>query len=624
MPGSLGRTTVALRCAPTVALSALLFAVPSCSKSSAGAAPDGHSIPTGEATGVGSSTKEAPLPEAQPREAQPSDGPRAAPKASPTPEALLAEAKQRVEKASVEAREKKHDCDKIVDLLDVSFAMVGPPMLEEDRPAFATFALCAEKAQRWRLLRAVTNAIIAGDSAQKTTYYLPRALIGLAQYETAARLSAVALKLWPKEGEAYTTGALASTRIEDWESTKKEADQALLVQHQKGLSDEINAQAHVFKAEALLHLGKVEESSKELEIAKKAKGADVDAISKLRDRNDVVKSSGLILDADLPPDVPLAVYPFFAKSLASTGGLVNLRLASLADKPVTVRIEVSLAGVADGIGKSFTVAKGRPQTVRLTPPLSPSFKAKELKQAAKHELAYKVTSAEGQVIYEQSRSVEVLPLVELPEALVVQGRDEKLLPELVGVWITPAAKPVQDLVEAAKKRAPSGEFTGTLAATMPQVKAIWDELRERGFSFVRDTSIDSEAKGSCAVHLPADVIAATSGHALEGTVLFASLLEAIGLDVVVVRVPGHAFVGWLPSKTDRAAPESMKVAVASPAGSAFFLETTLVGGAPSDAAVLAGAAELVDAETKKEFEDGRGSLVRLMTLRKMGLVPQSE
>src|SRR5271169_6769458 len=107
---------------------------------------------------------------------------------------------------------------------------------------------------------------------------------------------------------------------------------------------------------------------------------------------------------------------------------------------------------------------------------------------------------------------------------------------------------------------------------MPQVKALWDELRERGFKFVRDPTIDSETKRAHEVRLPADVIASSGGHALEGSVLFAALLEAIGLDVVVVRVPGHAFVGWLPSKEDRATPETMKVAVKSPAGSAFFLE----------------------------------------------------
>jgi tetratricopeptide (TPR) repeat protein len=541
---------------------------------------------------------------------------------SRTQEELFDEATQNVRGALGEAKEKKPDCGKIVDLLDVSFAVVDPPMTPEDRSAYGVFAACAKKEQRWRLLRAVANAIIAGDTAQKTTYYLPRALLGLAQYDVAARLSAAALRSWPKEGEAYTTAALASTRIEDWEACSKQADQALLVQHQKGLSDEISAQAHMFKGEALLHLGKVDESSKELDIAKKIKASP--EIAKLRERNDVVKSSGLLLDADMPDEVPLGIYSLLVKAVPFTGGLVTLRLANTSDKPVAVRVEVSLSDVAEPIGKSVTVVKGKRETMRLTPPLRADFKASLLKAAAKHDLAYKVSTSDGQVLYEEIRHVSVLPHDELPIALELHQIDNKPATELAAAWVTPAAKPIEALLEAAKKRAPGGKFDGKDGLTLPQAKAVWDELRERGFRFVREPSVDSEASRSHPAHLPGDVLEARGGQALEGSLLFASLLEAIGLDVVLVHVPGHVFLGWLPSKADHGAPEAMGVTVQSPAGSAFFLETTMVGNSPVDAAVLRADAELVDAATKKVFEDGRGSFLRLPALRKLGIAPQGE
>jgi tetratricopeptide (TPR) repeat protein len=541
---------------------------------------------------------------------------------SRTQEELFDEATQHVRAAETEAKEKKPDCDKIVDLLDVSFATVGPAMSTEDRPVFGTFAACARKTQRWRLLRALANTISAGDAAQKTTYYLPRALLGLAQYDLAARLSSAALRQWPKEGEAYLTGALASTRIEDWEACLKESDQALLVQRQKGLSDEISAQAHMFKGEALLHQGKLEDSSKELDISKKVKASD--QATKFRERNDIVKSSGVLLDADLPDEVPLGIYPLLLKAIPFTGGLVTLRFANTSDKPVALRVEVSLADVAEPVGKSITIVKGRRETLRLTPPLRADFKAEALKAGAKHALAYKVTTADGQVLYEETRNVAVLPHDEMPLALQMHQIDDKPSPELAGAWITPNAKPVVAILEAAKKRIPGGKLDGKEALTLPQVKAVWDELRERGFSFVREPSIDSESTRSHPAHLPAEVIDARGGHALEGTLLFASLLEAMGLDVMLVRVPGHVFLGWQPSKADHGAPEAMNVAVQSPAGSAFFLETTMVGDSPSDAAVLRGDAELVDAATKKVLDDGRGSFLRLSALRKLGIAPQVE
>ncbi len=546
----------------------------------------------------------------------------AAPGPSRTREEIVEEAGRKVAEAKAEAGEKNGDCDKIVDLLDASFLIADPVMSAEDRAVFFTFAACAKKKHRWRLLRAVANSIIASDAAQKTTYYLPRAFVGLGQYETANRLSAAMLRAWPKDGEAYTIAALASTRVDDWDACTKEADQAILIQRQQGLSDEITAQAHVFKAEALLHQGKVDDSSRELDFAKKIKAYDLAAT--MRERNDVVKSLGLIVDADLPDEVPLALYPSFAKSLPFTGGLTTLRLTNLTDKPLIVRVEVSLSGVAETVGKAVTVVKGRRETLRLTPPLRPDFKADAVKSEEKRDLAYKVSSPEGQVFYEEARKVAVLPHDRLPLALQAHQTDEKPAPELAALWITPASKVVVGLVDAAKRHAPDGQFAGMQAATFAQVQAIWDELRGRGFSFVRDPSIDSEARRSRKTALPAEVIGAQRGHALEGSLLFATLLEAIGLDVLLVRVPGHAFVGWLPSKADRAAPEAMNAAVQSPFGAAFFLETTLVGAAPADAAVLRGDAELVDAVSNKVFDDGRGSALRLSALRKMGIVPAPE
>jgi tetratricopeptide (TPR) repeat protein len=542
--------------------------------------------------------------------------------ASRTQEELLDEARRKVAEAEVESKGESVDCDKIVRLLDVSFMVADPRMSPDDKAAFFAFAACAKKTQRWRLLRAVTDAIVAGDPAQKTIYYLPRALVGLGQYESASRLAAATLRSWPKDGEAYTTAALASTRVDDWESCIKQADQALLVQHQKGASDEITAQAHVFKAEALLHQGKVDESSKELDFAKKIHASDL--ATKLRERNDVVKGTGLLIETDLPDEVPLAVYPFFLKSLPLTGALVTLRLTNLADKPVTVRVEVSLSGVAEPIGKSVTVVRGRRETLRLTPPLRADFKMESFKIDEERELGYKVSSADGQVLYEDLRKVSVLPPDQLPFALQAREKDERLVPELAASFATPGSKAVVALVDTAKRRAPAGQFAGNQGETLPQIQALWDELRTRGFSFWRDPSMDSEAQRSRPVRLPAEVIATRSGDALEGSLLFASLMEVLGLDVVLSRVPGHVVVGWLPSKADRASPEAMNVTVQSPLGPAFFLETTWVGVGPSDAAVLRGDAEFVDASSKRVFDDGRGSTLRLSALRNLGLLPQAE
>jgi hypothetical protein len=210
----------------------------------------------------------------------------------------------------------------------------------------------------------------------------------------------------------------------------------------------------------------------------------------------------------------------------------------------------------------------------------------------------------------------------LPTSLRIRETDFRPTHELAAAWITPGAKVVAGLLEAAKKRAPGGEFAGAAAASFPQVQAIWDELRSRGLSFVRDPSIDSEGARMQKARLPAETLGAQNGNALEGSLVFATLLEAVGLDPILANLPGNRIVGWMPTKTDRSSPEAMKSTVASPLGNAYFLETTMVSDAPADAAVLRGEAELVEKIGNGSFANGAASLTTLTKLRKAGILPR--
>ena len=191
-------------------------------------------------------------------------------------------------------------------------------------------------------------------------------------------------------------------------------------------------------------------------------------------------------------------------------------------------------------------------------------------------------------------------------------------------WVTPASPAVVALLDAAKAKAPGGHFDGAAGASFAQVQAVWDELRSRGVSFRRDPKIDSEARDSEPCRLATETIAKGSGDALESSVLFASLLEAIGLDVILVRTPGHRLVGWLPTKADSASNEVASSAIKSPVGKAFFLETTMVGEGPFDAALLRGAAEWVAETNSGAVPLGRSKVESLASLRRAGITPRAE
>ena len=97
-----------------------------------------------------------------------------------------------------------------------------------------------------------------------------------------------------------------------------------------------------------------------------------------------------------------------------------------------------------------------------------------------------------------------------------------------------------------------------------QVYALWNVLQKRKFRYssVSNTSLSSNVVFSQRVRTFDDALESSQINCVDGSVLFASLLRAINIDPILVRIPGHMFVGYY---TDN-----------SHTGK-NFLETTMIG-----------------------------------------------
>lgn len=97
-----------------------------------------------------------------------------------------------------------------------------------------------------------------------------------------------------------------------------------------------------------------------------------------------------------------------------------------------------------------------------------------------------------------------------------------------------------------------------------QVYALWNVLQKRKFQYssVANTSLSSNVVFSQRVRTFGDALNASQINCVDGSVLIASLLRAINLEPVLVRIPGHMFVGYY---TD-----SRRSAIS-------FLETSMIG-----------------------------------------------
>lgn len=97
-----------------------------------------------------------------------------------------------------------------------------------------------------------------------------------------------------------------------------------------------------------------------------------------------------------------------------------------------------------------------------------------------------------------------------------------------------------------------------------QVYALWNVLQKRNFRYssVSNTSLSSNVVFSQRVRTFDDALESSQINCVDGSVLFASLLRAINIEPILVRTPGHMFVGYYTDNSHHGK---------------NFLETTMIG-----------------------------------------------
>lgn len=122
--------------------------------------------------------------------------------------------------------------------------------------------------------------------------------------------------------------------------------------------------------------------------------------------------------------------------------------------------------------------------------------------------------------------------------------------------------------------------TGTQADTVVDaMQAVYGELQSWGITYVNVAFSFFDPSWTESVRWPATVLADHAANCIDGSMLFASVLEALRLEPVVVFIPEHAFMGV------RQSPGSARV---------WPVETTMLGTAPFAAALAEGIDEYLN------------------------------
>lgn len=123
----------------------------------------------------------------------------------------------------------------------------------------------------------------------------------------------------------------------------------------------------------------------------------------------------------------------------------------------------------------------------------------------------------------------------------------KSIAYMLGAFVTPHQPRVLKFLREVVEFQDDKELAGRDGLATDQAKAIFEALKAKaGITYVNslvdfnpDTAIVSQR-----VRLPRESLDEGQANCLDGTLLFASLLESIGLNARVVLVPKHALVGW--------------------------------------------------------------------------------
>ena len=186
-----------------------------------------------------------------------------------------------------------------------------------------------------------------------------------------------------------------------------------------------------------------------------------------------------------------------------------------------------------------------------------------------------------------------------------------------GVLITPRARWVDPVLGYAKSIHPKLELAGPFAESVSQVRAVYEYLRRIGVSYAIGSPTLYRQKGEPMVQRirpPGTVLQLRAAQCWEGTNVFAALLEALKLEPVLFRVPGHILVGWKKNRYDTAP---------SAAGTPYyFLETTLIGKASFEDALRTGASRLVTEYRAGNLKNRMARIIEVDSLRKKGILPQ--
>ncbi len=297
-------------------------------------------------------------------------------------------------------------------------------------------------------------------------------------------------------------------------------------------------------------------------------------------------------------------------------------------KAAQVYARASIEGFSDAAVSSLAVGPGEAKTVTMLPllQLGPCMTLAEIRPATLRVTVHQLGSGDEWLLHDQTYPVK---LHAYDTALLgIRTADEQILDltDHLCAFVTPHVPEVEDWLRRAVEHHPRRHMVGYQGAhdeegarqvVREQVRAIYETLKlDAGLAYVNSALNFGKEEGQITqrVRLPVTSLNESRSRAncIDGTVLYASLLELASMDPLIAIVPGHAFVGWR---------------IWHGLSQYDFLETTMTGTADFEAALEAGNQCYAEAREKGYFgralfhPDGFARLIDVAACRARQIYP---
>jgi hypothetical protein len=242
------------------------------------------------------------------------------------------------------------------------------------------------------------------------------------------------------------------------------------------------------------------------------------------------------------------IFPALASSApAQYWPMATLTVTNNSPHAITETVSAEVPDWTRESVETFSLEPNEKRSLSINPELLPqAFTNTEIRPAT---LAVRATILGSSADYDETRPVY------LHSASDIFWGPNFVNAQSIARWVTPHDPAVLQLVSSARKYVTRGRLAGyKLASAGPataiaaqvedEARAVFSAMQQLGLSYVDSISTYGKfAARSERVRLPSETLSMSTANCIDMSVAFASAMENLGLDPVIVLVPGHAFTG---------------------------------------------------------------------------------